>query len=181
MRERGDDRLDPVRFRFIEALAARAGAHDGDARRLLDARVAELLAAYGERLGAQHHGAVAGPARPRPLAELLEHIARQAPPPAADPETLAHFRSLWSRLSANRRLTQSLAKVPENAGPLNSHQLVHRSLRLMRELSPDYLHRFVAYVDGLMWLEQMNAGSAPAGADGSRAERRGKTARGRAG
>ena len=186
MRERGDDRLDPVRFRFIESLATRAGSHGGETRRLLDARVAGLLAAYGEKLEEKARctqGRTAGPGQaPRgPLAELVEHIARNAPPAAADPQTLAYFRSTWSRLSANRRLTQSLAKVPENAGPLNSHQLVHRSLRLMRELSPEYLHRFVSYVDGLLWLEQLNGGSNSAAADSARAERRGKAARGRAG
>ncbi|HSV58483.1 MAG TPA: DUF2894 domain-containing protein [Variovorax sp.] len=187
MRERGDDRLDPVRFRFIEALAARAISHDGDTRRLLDGRITALLAAYGKKLEdskarcAEQHTAVAGQGQRGPLAELVGHIARHAPPPAADPETLAYFRITWSRLSANRRLTQSLAKVPENAGPLNSHHLVHRSLRLMRELSPEYLHRFVAYVDGLLWLEQLNTGGAPARAESPRTERRGKAARSSAG
>jgi hypothetical protein len=182
MRERGDDRLDPVRFRFIEAMAARAASHAGDARRLLDGRLAALLAEYEEKARCVHDPARAAAQAPRgPLANLVEHIAHHAPPPAADPDTLAYFRSTWSRLSANRRLTQSLAKVPENAGPLNSHHLVHRSLRLMRELSPEYLHRFVAYVDGLLWLEQLNATSAPATADTRRTERRGKAARGKAG
>jgi hypothetical protein len=50
-RERGDDRFDPVRFRFIEAMARRAAAYDGEARRMLDERVAQLLAAYGDALG----------------------------------------------------------------------------------------------------------------------------------
>jgi len=41
---------------------------------------------------------------------------------------------------------------------------VHRALVSMRELSPDYLHRFVAYVDALLWLEGVNGrGGAPAG------------------
>ena len=56
---------------------------------------------------------------------------------------------------------------------------MHRSLRLMRELSPEYLHRFVAYADGLMWLEQLNALGAPA--DSPRAERQRKSARTKAG
>jgi len=30
----------------------------------------------------------------------------------------------------------------------------------MRELSPDYLERFVAYVDALQWLEQANEAAA---------------------
>jgi hypothetical protein len=68
-------------------------------------------------------------------------------------KALAHFRSTWARLSADRRLTQSQALVPENAGPLNSHHLVHRSLTLMRELSPEYLSRFMSYVDALLWID----------------------------
>ncbi|MEF7612619.1 DUF2894 domain-containing protein [Aquincola sp. MAHUQ-54] len=187
-RSRGAQHADPVRFRFIEALARRAAAQEGEARRLLDERVARLLAAYGEHRG--QAGAPAAEARglPRaptrgPLAELVEHIACHAPAAAvavqggepaapglssAPPElkALSYFRRTWSRLSADQRLTQSLAKVPENAGPLHSHQLVHRALTLMRTLSPDYLDRFMPYVDALLWLDQ--AGSGSAGSPGPR-------------
>ena len=47
--------------------------------------------------------------------------------------------------------------MPKNAAPLNSHHLVHRSLTLMRDLSPEYLDRFMSYVDALLWLDQANA------------------------
>ena len=66
------------------------------------------------------------------------------------------FKRTWSRLSADQRLAQARATLPDNAGPLNSHHLVHRSLTLMRELSPEYLERFVGYIDALQWLEQAN-------------------------
>ncbi len=49
MRVRGAERFDPVGFRFIEALARRAAAHRNEARRVLERRLAELLADYGER------------------------------------------------------------------------------------------------------------------------------------
>ena len=75
-------------------------------------------------------------------------------------EALAYFRDTWSRLSSERQLRQSLAQVPGNAGPLNSSSLVHRSLSLMRELSPGYLQQFLSYVDALSWMEQLNGGSA---------------------
>ena len=39
-----------MRFRFIEALANRATAHQGEARRILDEKVLELLAAYSAEL-----------------------------------------------------------------------------------------------------------------------------------
>ncbi len=111
------------------------------------------------------------------LGQLVDYAARQklalAPGPSsttlreaapastdtgtvADPQTMQFFKRTWSRLSADQRLAQSRASLPENAGPLNSHHLVHRSLTLMRELSPDYLERFVGYVDALQWLEQAN-------------------------
>lgn len=203
---RGEQRFDPVRFRFIEAMAKRATAHGGEARRMLDDKVATLLAAYEEdRTKAQPTSTVAqeAAAETSPFAELAEHISRHAPmlgnapaAPAAKagaatkasaaplpPElkSIRYFQSTWAKLSADRRLTQSLSKVPENAGPLNSHHLVHRSLTLMHNLSPEYLNRFMAYVDALSWVDQLNAGggaaAAPASAAGSRGEPAKKSSR----
>lgn len=157
-RARGDDRVDPVRFHFIEALARRTTAHEGAVRRVLDDRLAHLLLTYDDAVKRARDDAAtaAPPAVPArsALAALVDDFAHPAASPADHDETLAWLRSTWSRLHADRRLTQSLAKVPENAGPLNSHHLVHRSLTLMRELSPAYLHRFMAYVDALFWLDQ---------------------------
>jgi hypothetical protein len=183
-RESGGHRFDPVRFHFIEALAARSAVHDGEARRLLDERVASLVADYGTALEAAQaaDGDAAQPpeklpARRGPLAQMVEQVARQAASPAAgELKTLGYFRSTWARLSAERRLTQSLAKVPENAGPLNSHHLVHRSLTLMRDLSPEYLNRFMSYVDTLLWLDQASAGTGTAAPESPRKTARGKTA-----
>jgi hypothetical protein len=191
-RARGDDRFDPVRFHFVEALVRRTADHRGGARRVLDAKVERVLSSYSEDLAragcapaAEDPPATqAGAATPGPLAGLVDHIARHAPfsptvPSAPELKTLSLFRSTWTRLSADRRLTQSLAKVPENAGPLNSHHLVHRSLSLMRELSPEYLNRFVSYVDTLLWIDQAKSGGPPATAP--RLEKQKKTARTRSG
>ncbi|QSI30995.1 DUF2894 domain-containing protein [Variovorax sp. RKNM96] len=184
-RERGAHRLDPVRFHFIETLAKRAADHGGEARRILDEKVAALLAAYGEDLEKVPDTEVAAVEQPPrgPLAELTGHLAQHASSGRMDPVTnelkvLPFFRSTWSKLSAERRLTQSLAKLPQNAGPLNSHNLVHQSLTLMRELSPEYLNRFVSYVDALLWVDQANA---PAGNDAPRAEGGKKAARSKSG
>jgi len=195
-RQSGHHRFDPVRFRFIEALARRAEDHEGDARRILDDKLVKLLASYGGAL----EGAPSAPAEQEvpagrgPLAELVADIERHASlhevgTPASDPvpglpspqelKTLAYFRSTWSRLSAEQRLTQSLEKVPENAGPLNSHHLVHRALKLMQDLSPGYLHRFMSYVDALLWLDQVNGGASSADPEVARPERHGRAARGR--
>lgn len=229
-RERGADRLDPVRFRFIDALRRRAAAHGGDARRLLDARLAALIDAYAADLRrAESNGdacecagapapapasssssssspaptpaapsttttspATSSPAEPArgPLAALLDYIGSRERPTAsapdetraapasptasgrvalrAEPELLDYFRETWSKLSADSQLRASLEQVPKNAGPLNSSSLVHRSLSLMRELSPEYLRQFLSYVDALSWLQQMNGDEAATGDEAAR-------------
>ncbi|WP_050868694.1 DUF2894 domain-containing protein [Burkholderia pseudomallei] len=239
-RERGADRLDPVCFRFIDALRRRAAAHGGDARRLLDARLATLIDAYAADLRrAESNGdacecagapapapapapasssssssstspaptptapsttttspAASSPAEPArgPLAALLDYIGSRERPTAsapdetraapasptasptasgrvalrAEPELLDYFRETWSKLSADSQLRASLEQVPKNAGPLNSSSLVHRSLSLMRELSPEYLRQFLSYVDALSWLQQMNGDEAATGDEAAR-------------
>lgn len=179
-----------MRLRFIEAMERRAARHCGEARRLLDARVAALRAADGDRVQIARTGS-GGTAsfdstqqsdgQRNPLSELVAYMAAHAaarnhgassdrhslaganPFATTELASLAYFRSTWSRLSAERRLTRSLATVPENAGPLNSHQLVHRALQTMRETSPGYLHHFMTYVDALLWLDQAGGNSAVCG------------------
>jgi hypothetical protein len=80
LRERGRDRADPVRFRFIEAMARRADAHGGDARRMLDERIAQLLAAYGDALTDRPEAArCAAPPRPRPRRNKHRPSAARSP------------------------------------------------------------------------------------------------------
>lgn len=154
----------------MEALARRAAAQAGQARRLLDARLAALMAECGQP-GAAGPVAAAPAARPQgALGALARELARghgeAAPEGAAasrrELHTLQRFRATWTRLSAEERLRQALAQVPPQAGPLNSHHLVHRALVLMRETSPEYLQRFVPYVDALLALDRMQAPPPPA-------------------
>lgn len=112
---------------------------------------------------AQQRGASPLPASaPAPVrASATASPRAPAPPPAvtgaaADTSTVEFFKRTWSRLSADQRLAQSRAALPENAGPLNSQHLVHRALVLMRELSPEYLEHFVGYIDALQWMAQVN-------------------------
>ena len=170
------DRLDPVRFRFIEAMATRAAGHDGEVRRILDTKLSALLDAYArdlETAAGRVQDADAQPASDAPprgaLGELVDHIARCAPsqrgdsaaagaapqPAFAEMELLDEFRKLWSRLRAGSQLRQSLERTPANAGPLNSAALVHRALALMHESSPGYLQHFLAYVDALSGVESV--------------------------
>ncbi|MCX5538136.1 DUF2894 domain-containing protein [Paraburkholderia sp. CNPSo 3076] len=166
-RARGADQLDPVRFHFIEALERRAAAHAGEARRLIDARLAQLLDAFADDLARETsnitHGLGDETARSE-LGRLVDSLARPEPAQPAtrvrhepDPELVEYFRQTWSRVRSEKQLRQSLDQVPRNAGPLNSSSLVHRALSLMREVSPGYLQQFLAYADALSWLEQLNA------------------------
>lgn len=130
----------------------------------------------------------------RPLAELLAQVCQQAPKetaggaaPAALPglkrpaelKSVKVFRRTWSRLRVDQQLSDALAQAPENAGPLNSHALVLQSLKLMRDISPEYLEQFSAYVEALLWLEQAAGSRAPAPKGAGRADRGGKGKPGR--
>ncbi|PCE34060.1 hypothetical protein BZL54_02030 [Burkholderia ubonensis subsp. mesacidophila] len=187
-RASGADRLDPVRFHRIDALERRAAGHDGDARRLLDARLATLLAGYAddvERAGA-HAAAADDVAQATPtrgaLAGLVTHIARdaQADRAGVDPALIDYFRETWSKVRTEQQYRQALDQVPRNAGPLNSSSLVHRSLSLMRDLSPGYLQQFLSYVDALAWLEDFTGGGVQAEKEAPRAKGVKKGARSKA-
>ncbi|WP_434114257.1 DUF2894 domain-containing protein [Paraburkholderia caffeinilytica] len=211
-RKRGADRLDPIRFHFIEALDRRAAGHSGEVRRLLDDRLSKLIKAYADDLERAASGAAdaetgadtstdtdanasvrivssSAEAVRGALAELVNYIAH-APADGNDPaaaaprhasypelEALGYFRETWSRVRSEKQLRQSLKKAPGNAGPLNSSSLVHRSLSLMRELSPGYLQQFLSYVDALSWMEQMNGGGALPAKDAPRTANTRKSAR----
>ncbi|SOY58591.1 conserved hypothetical protein [Cupriavidus taiwanensis] len=203
----GADRADPVRFRVMLALAGRAAGHGGAARQLLEARLQGLVTAYaaivqrhaddtGEApdqpgpaptqavsaLGALVHDLSA---RARPAIAPASNDARPLPPAPAQAvdaplvDTLAdYFRETWARVSVEQQFRQSLERVPENAGPLNTDHLVHRALSLMRETSPEYLRHFLSYVEGMAWLEQLGAAAA-AQKEAARAAAR-KSTRGKA-
>lgn len=72
------------------------------------------------------------------------------------------FRESWAKLSYEKLVTRAIREAPENPGPLNPQMLVIRSLSTMRDLSPEYLNRFVSYIDTLLWLEQADGKAKPA-------------------
>ena len=169
LRLAGAQQFDPVRFAYMEALARRAQGQNDKVQALLKNRLAGAFADWSAR----HHAQVptqaptqvptqasAPDAAPRPLAALLHYLAQQSPGSAerqdsARPElhSVRKFRNTWSKLSSDKQVKKSLAQAPKNAGPLNSHMLVLRSLGLMRDISPDYLNRFMCYADTLLCLE----------------------------
>ncbi|EHK67982.1 DUF2894 domain-containing protein [Achromobacter arsenitoxydans] len=217
-RASGADRIDPIRFHFLDALDRRAAAYAGPARQLLDERLNALLQAYAAAVEAagEHEDAPSTldaallrdaaeavdavnaadadhALAASPLAGLIDYIANpiaQGDPDIRDalglrgayPELpmLDYFRAIWSRVSADRQVRQSQEQVHKNAGPLNSNQLVHRALSLMREVSPGYLQQFLSYTDALMWMEQMTAATAPPAKETPRAGAAKKTTRGKA-
>ncbi len=198
-REQHADRLDPIRFHFIEALERRAAQQSDEVQRILDDRLSGLLDSYADDLAGANASvgnvdSATTPCAPAhgPLGELVSQIASHAamrdddvevhgvtPPQVLFPElgALDEFRKIWSGIRTESQWQQSLKPVPANAGPLNSSALVHRSIALMRELSPGYLQHFLSYADDLLWMEQMNNGAAPPAKDATRAASIGKRAR----
>ena len=168
--------------RHIQALARRAALHQGAARRLLDERLSSLrAAAVADALEPRPQdptAAIAARQDTGPLTALLAHMAQQgltagaaetgpdragsAGSAAAAPRELKavrDYRSTWSRLSVEQRVNQALARVPPNAGPLNTQRLVHQALTALRDASPAYLHRLVTQVEALLWLERLAQGA----------------------
>lgn len=221
-RAQGADRLDPVRFRYLEALGTRMDTAAPGVRRLLSERLERALTEHERRLQQtqnslaeqatrlqQAHPAQAralrttlqesGAAGLRRLAILLETPATTAlarlnghlraaeragdggstgtapaPAPAqgtGEMRSLRRFRQVWTKVAAQDKVQRALQRQPRNAGPLNSHMLVLRTIELMRDLSPDYLARFVTQLDTLLWLEQASP-RAMASAAAAKAERK---------
>lgn len=156
-----DADADPVRVRLIEAMARRGAALQAPARALIEHKLAALMSAYGQHESTAED-AGAGAPQGRALPDVVKQLNAHAPTHLlsarevdGEAELLRYVRNTWTRLSADRRLTQSLARVPDKAGPLNSLNLVHRALATMRETSPGYFHHFVAQVDALLALDQL--------------------------
>jgi hypothetical protein len=177
----------PVRSRILEAMERRMAGQPDPVRRLLQQKL--------ERAGAED-ALPSTPVAPKeevrrdrpaptPLAQLNLHVratvaARaepQLPGETHDADELASlkgFRRAWARGRTLEQVEQAMVRKPANAGPLNSHALVLQTLSLMRDLSPDYLRRFVAGVEALQWLERA---SEQLPRDAAKAARRGTRAR----
>lgn len=195
LRQAGADVAQPLRFGLVAAMARRAALHEGEAREHIDAKIRALTVELEPPAVAAAAAPQAADVQDGGLGALTARLAAQAAargeaplpsPPGAglaampEPRVLAHVRRVWAGLSAERRLTQSVDALPENPGPLNSQHLLHRSLTLMREVAPGCLHRFMARVDALAALEQMQAAAAaPAPAPRGPAGGARKSARGR--
>lgn len=166
---------DALRRHQIDALQRRAHAFSGETRQLLEKKLERLRNADAtDATGAATPtlvAAVTTDRTPSCLAALLAHIADSKPladlsmaevpaqassAPTALPE-LEQFRDLWTSIRSEIQMRQSMEQAPEDAGPLNSIVLVHRSLLRMRELSPAYLQHFLGYLDNLSGLQQLQS------------------------
>jgi hypothetical protein len=165
---------EPLHAHYLQVLRARAQAQPGRVKSILEERLALAMADFRlQRAQVPVHSAPDGLVTPpdntvpgrESLAELVRSMAHPLPERetvrlhetgACGPElkSVRLFRNTWSKLSADKQLNAALDKAPRNAGPINSHMLVLRSLALMRDISPDYLNRFISYADTLVHLEQ---------------------------
>jgi hypothetical protein len=150
-------------------------------------REAKRLLAAGDLTALVHLGRQRANMHDSPLAALNKHIEQTAwanlepqqrdvgsTRGKVDMKSLRQFKESWARIAAQEELKQALEKGPQNAGPLNSHQLVLRSLSVMQDISPDYLRRFMTHLDALLWLDQLS--QRPAAPEGKPAKAGGSPA-----
>lgn len=236
LKESGASQFDPVQFHFIESLALRANQHNGDAKQLIEQRIAIALNNYHQELAAEeqlaqenlkwiseelsdssdeirqffnnnHFKIVNRLAkklarqrlREKPDRETLATLTRQLlrdnnlahietdQPSINDqlkrqeneaielltPDISTHeklgelksvrlFRESWTKINSNKVVDHAIKEGPEDSGPLNQENLAIRSLSTMRELSPQYMNRFIAYTDTILWLQKINDNNAAA-------------------
>ena len=176
---------DPARFHYLEVLARRLPLQPPAVQQVLRHRWHAAVADYAERARSASSlpGTAVAITTNAPLAQLNRDLQARTEGDAApglagggagmpDMKSVRRFSEVWSKISAEQQVAQALVRGPENAGPLNSHRLMLRALRLMRGLSPDYTRRFMAQMDALLWLEQVHAKTAPPAARPVRKSRR---------
>jgi len=156
---------------YLSVLARRTALQPPAVQQALEGRIAALRHAVPRApISAAMPASLSGPSD-SPLAELtrtLEQRFGQAPgtdplAPPAELQALRQSRMTWAKLSVDRQMAQAMKAAPENAGPLNSHFLALRALAALREISPDYLNRFVSYLDTLLCLDATVNKGRPAG------------------
>lgn len=166
LRQAGE-RLDPVRLHYLELLSQRIATAPAAVQRVLEGKLDAALTGLAQRL-AKTQPASSDNEAPRadtPLTALNHYLRGLKPPGDSDARpdlaSVRRFRETWQRITAEDQVAEAVERGPANAGPLNSHRLVLRTLGLLRDLSPDYLRRFLSHVETLQWLEQASQTIAP--------------------
>ena len=168
LQEAGAAQFDAVNWHYIQTLSARSLIQTGPAQTLLQSKLQNHLRVLEARMAQsatqQTQGSPSTSPTPSPMAVLLQDMAPShlpAPTPI-DSHTLSthresprvrQFRQQLRQISVQKRVSSAIAQAPQNAGPINSHMLVLRALGLMRDISPDYLNRFMTHVDTLLCLQ----------------------------
>ena len=169
LRDANAPRLDSVGWHYIETLAQRSRAHTGPAHALLQEKLLHALQAFEQRMARTTEAHQSRPlpssqTAPSALGLLLQEMAPPALPAletasssrlGLQPESprVRQFRRQLRQISVHKQVSKAIAQAPHNAGPINSHMLVLRALGLMRDISPDYLNRFMTHVDTLLCLQ----------------------------
>ena len=163
LKEAGAAHVDAVGWHYIETLAARTRAQTGAAQRLLQGKLQRALSDMQQRISTapQPRPQAKAQTPPSPMAQLLKDMTPVAPaastasltPRSTESPRVRQFRRQLRKISVQKQVSRAMAQAPLNAGPINSHMLVVRALGLMRDISPDYLNRFMAQVDTLLCLE----------------------------
>jgi hypothetical protein len=90
-----------------------------------------------------------------PATGIESAAAASSPPSTIEMKSVQQFRQSWQRMKVQDQVEHALQQGPANAGPLNSHRLVLRTLGLMQDLSPAYLHHFMSHLDTMLQLDTM--------------------------
>jgi len=69
-------------------------------------------------------------------------------------QSMKHYRESMKHFNIDKIIERAINDGPLNPGPLNPQMLAIKSLTHMRDLSPQYLRRFAAYIETLLWLEK---------------------------
>lgn len=173
LEQNGAAQLDPVNWHYIQVLTQRAQRQQGLAQHLLLDKLEKALSDLQAKLSAAPKNALQKKQvlAPSPLAALLQEMLPKVTDSDAAQNTsgqvtkfsstawraesprIRQFRKQLQQISVQKQVSNAIAQAPQNAGPINSHMLILKSLSVMRDASPDYLNRFMGYVDTLLWLE----------------------------
>jgi hypothetical protein len=157
LRKAGAARWDALGMHYLESLNKRLPQLEGEVqeivRQKLTHALAELTARFEQAEQASRSKLVKNLAPPTPSAPSLTSLVHDLQTHSLGAAPLSALRKNLSTLSVDKQVSQALRQAPQNAGPINSHMLMLRSLELLRELSPAYLQRFMTYADTLMVLE----------------------------
>ena len=183
-----------VQRAYATALAQRLAQQPARVQAVLQQRLAQRAAAAGARVSPHTEGHQGGESpsmarQAQAVAALTRHLEQRAqgsrddvagitPTRPAELKSARRFGEVWVRMDAQRQVAQAADRAPENAGPLNSHTLMLRTLTLMQTLSPDYLSAFMQRTQALLWLEEVVQQTALKDGRATRKPRAGKAQKG---